>query len=86
MPAINYLPAWIALLGACQKWGNAELGRIVFEHAVELDRMDGSLYVCMRNIYGVALVEGAEKVDVVGMANEAAPSDCRSVDSILCRE
>jgi pentatricopeptide repeat protein len=87
MPTINYLPAWIALLGACQKWGNVELGRTVFEHAVELDQMDGSLYVCMRNIYGVALVQAVEELDVMGVASEAplaALIDCRFADSKFC--
>ena len=32
-----YVPAWFALLGACEKWGNKELGRSVFERLTCFD-------------------------------------------------
>ena len=41
---------WHTLLGACRKWGNIELGKYAFKHAVELDDNDGSAHVCMYNI------------------------------------
>lgn len=37
MPSSNHLPAWCALLGACQKWGNAKIGSMAFENALRAD-------------------------------------------------
>ena len=42
---------WLALLGACRKWGNVRLGQWIFEHSVKLNENDASSYVCMSNIY-----------------------------------
>ena len=87
MAAFNYLPSWIALLGACQKWGNVKLGRRVFEHAIELDENDGSLYVCMYNIYAVAAMqEDSENLGVMNLKNEASyfwNLGCENVDSLF---
>ena len=33
----RYVPAWFDLLGACEKWGNKELGRSVFDHLTCFD-------------------------------------------------
>ena len=34
-PTSDYLPIWTSLLGACQKWGNVELGRFAFNQLVQ---------------------------------------------------
>jgi pentatricopeptide repeat protein len=47
----DYLPLWSSLLGACQKWGNPELARLTFEHALQLDESYASSYIGMCNVY-----------------------------------
>ena len=42
---------WHTILGACQKWGDVELGRHAFNHAMRMDENDVALYVYMLNIY-----------------------------------
>ncbi|KAH7422275.1 hypothetical protein KP509_12G001600 [Ceratopteris richardii] len=49
MPFPDYLPAWSALLGACQNWGNVKLGRLAFEHAAQLNGCASGPYVLMAN-------------------------------------
>ena len=62
----SYYPLWCALLGACQKWGNVQLGRFAFEQKVQLDPNNGAAYVLMSNIYVAAgLKEDAEKIEVM---------------------
>ncbi|KAI5071883.1 hypothetical protein GOP47_0014134 [Adiantum capillus-veneris] len=46
----DVLVVWRIILGACQKWGNMELGKEAFLHAVGMDEKGGSAYVCMSNI------------------------------------
>ena len=68
----DYLPMWTALLGACQKWGNVYLGRIAFDHAIQLDRKHVGTYICMRNIYAAAMMqEEAEKIETMRVNIEA---------------
>jgi pentatricopeptide repeat protein len=68
MPSADYLPAWLALLGACQKWGKLMVGKLAFEHAVRLDRKCAVAYDLMSSIYldagmqeNVAMVEDMRK-------------------------
>jgi pentatricopeptide repeat protein len=50
---------WHILLSACGRWGDANVGNVVFEHAVDLDANDAVSYVCMSNIYAASgLAEG----------------------------
>ena len=42
---------WHAVLGACQKSGNLELGKHAFEHVLQLDGTDSAAYIFMSNIY-----------------------------------
>ena len=68
MPTSDYLPVWTSLLGACQKWGNVELGRLAFEHAIRLDVKHVATYVCMRNIYiGADMQDYADKIHAMKM-------------------
>ena len=53
MPVGNCLLVWTALLGTCKKWANLNLGRLAFEHAIELDEENATAYICMSNIYGL---------------------------------
>ncbi|KAH7424107.1 hypothetical protein KP509_12G090300 [Ceratopteris richardii] len=43
-----------ALLAACKKWSNIQLGLQIFDHLLGLDDKESSLYVCMYNIYANA--------------------------------
>ncbi|KAI5059673.1 hypothetical protein GOP47_0025992 [Adiantum capillus-veneris] len=60
MPFPINLTVWHNMLGACQKHGNVELGRVAFKHAIQLNEKDVLACVSMRNIYAAA-----------GMQNEA---------------
>jgi pentatricopeptide repeat protein len=51
MPSLDYLPVWMTFLSACCRLGDENLGRLAFQHAVQLNENHASLYVCMRNIY-----------------------------------
>lgn len=51
MPYHPGIAMWNTVLWACQKWENVELGRQVFEEAVQLDERDIAAYVSMSNIY-----------------------------------
>ena len=51
MPLHPGIAIWHVILGACQTWGNVELGSLAFQHALQLDIEDASAYVCIRNIY-----------------------------------
>mgnify|MGYP002776909459 FL=1 len=64
---LECLPMWTALLGACQKWGNLMLGKLVFERIIGLDEDNTGAYVCMSNIYAAAVMEDGE---LVGVENE----------------
>ena len=56
MPTSDYLPLWIALLGACTKWGNLDLGGQAFEHVVGLNGKCSPAHASMRNIYAITLM------------------------------
>ena len=42
---------WLALLGACRKWKNVELGRFAFDHTIWLDENITAAYTLMAAIY-----------------------------------
>ena len=72
MPSIDYLPAWLALLGACQKWGNLMLGRLAFEHSIRLDEKCAVAYDLMSTIYLAAgMQEDSAIVESMRMENKA---------------
>ena len=72
MPTLDYLPMWTALLGACQKWENVELGRLAFEHTVRLDVKYVTAYVCMGNIYAAASMQAeADKMEAMRIQIQA---------------
>lgn len=53
-PGSDCLLLWSALMGACRKWVNVELGRRAFEHVVQLDEKFPAAYVYMSSIYAAA--------------------------------
>ena len=68
----DHLLLWSALLGACRKWVNVELGRWAFEHAILLDEKNVAAYVYMSNIYEAAsMQEEAEQVEALRKKNKA---------------
>ena len=55
---------WVALLGACRKWGNVKLGILAFDQTVQLDDSCAAAYVLMANIFAAAgMQKDAEKVE-----------------------
>ena len=66
MPSSHYPPVWVALLSACRKWGNLELGRLAFDQVVQIDDNLAEAYVFMANIYVAAgVLNDAEKVEAM---------------------
>ena len=51
LPFSTNLSVWHTVLGACQKWGDLNLGKVAFENAIQLDEKDGTAYVSMSNLY-----------------------------------
>jgi pentatricopeptide repeat protein len=58
------LPMWSALLGACRKWENAELGNVAFRRLMRLDDTYATAYVCMANICAAALDASCESEEL----------------------
>ncbi|KAH7425154.1 hypothetical protein KP509_11G042100 [Ceratopteris richardii] len=46
MPCSANFAVWSALLDACKVWGDVRVGKWAFEHALQLDRIDGTAYTC----------------------------------------
>ena len=52
------------LLGACRKWGNVKVGRLAFDHVIQLDRSCAAAYTLITNIYvGSGMVEEARMIE-----------------------
>ena len=51
MPYSHHSAVWIALLGACKKWGNLELGMLAFNRAIQLEHTCATTYVLMGDIF-----------------------------------
>ncbi|KAH7296863.1 hypothetical protein KP509_26G041700 [Ceratopteris richardii] len=54
LPFHEYAPVWNTLMGACQKSVNVMVGKLAFQHALNLDEHDAIPYVYMENIYAAA--------------------------------
>ena len=66
MPYIANMSIWHSVLGACQKWGNVKVARLAFEHALQIDEMDATAYVCLSNLYATCgMKEDAEKINAL---------------------
>jgi pentatricopeptide repeat protein len=69
------LPLWWALLGACCKWVNVEVGRWAFQQSLKLSGNHASVYVCMRNIYAAAgMHEEANDIETWRIQSESHES------------
>ncbi|KAI5064468.1 hypothetical protein GOP47_0021138 [Adiantum capillus-veneris] len=54
---------WYALLSACWKWGDVNIGRWAFEQAVLIDKSSAAPYILMANVYTDAgMQEDASKL------------------------
>ena len=70
--SLDHLPLYLAILGACKKWVNVELGRWAFEQSLKLDVKCASAYVGMRNIYSESGMQiESDKVEALRVQNEA---------------
>lgn len=66
MPFQPDLVTWSTLLGACQNWGNVELGRQSFEWVARLDENNAAAFIVMSNIYAEAdMWEDAERIEAL---------------------
>jgi pentatricopeptide repeat protein len=73
MPSSDYLPVWLALLGACRKWANVKLGKLVFDQAIQLDSGYSAIYDLMAEIFAAAgMLEDAERVEDMMTRNMCA--------------
>ena len=66
MPCTDCLAVWVALLGACRKWGNVMLGTVAFDQITQLDCTCATAYVLMCSIFASAgMHEDAENVETM---------------------
>jgi uncharacterized metal-binding protein len=78
------IQAWTTLLGACRICGHVELGKMAFEHAVELDKRCTSAYICMWSIY-VAAGMHADAIEIEAMRLRSGGREEDAVDDAgLC--
>jgi pentatricopeptide repeat protein len=64
---------WLALLNACKKWGNVELGRSAFDQTMQLNQGCAAAYVFMANIFTVrGMREDAESIEDMRIKYETA--------------
>ncbi|KAH7428142.1 hypothetical protein KP509_10G077700 [Ceratopteris richardii] len=64
--------AWPAILCACEKLGDVNVGRWAFNHGMQMDKRDATYYVLMANIYAAAgLQKEAREIETVELENEA---------------
>ena len=57
---------WLAILGACRKWGNVKLGRYVFEQISKFDETEIGAYISIHNIYADAGMLGEDMSEIDG--------------------
>ncbi|MCO5614963.1 hypothetical protein L7F22_069249 [Adiantum nelumboides] len=71
-PHFPTVEMWLAVLGACRKWKNVELGRQAFKAVLLVDETEGAAYICMSNIYAEAgLLDDAKKVEALRLQKQA---------------
>ncbi|KAH7297370.1 hypothetical protein KP509_26G066800 [Ceratopteris richardii] len=69
MPSTDRLPAYFAILHACQKWGNVQIGRLAFEHAFALDKASAVPYIFMNSLHISADIQYADNMEVLQLMN-----------------
>lgn len=50
MPFKADFVVWSTILGACQKWGDVELGRQAFKHCMRIEENHAAMFILMSNI------------------------------------
>ena len=66
MPSSDHSVIWLTLLGACKKWGNVKLGKLIFDQALQVDDTCAVAFVLMANIFTMAgMQEDAEKIEAM---------------------
>jgi pentatricopeptide repeat protein len=72
MPCSDHVVLWLALLGACRKWGNQGLSRLAFDQILRLDSKCSAAYSLMSGIYADnGMRADAEKVEAMGVKHAA---------------
>ena len=51
MPFCPNIVTWHSMLNACRNWGNVDIGKEAFKHALCLDRNDSASYALMSHVY-----------------------------------
>ncbi|KAH7283110.1 hypothetical protein KP509_35G061000 [Ceratopteris richardii] len=63
---------WSALLSACRKWGDVNVGKWAFDHAVQVNKQASAIYVLMADIYAAAgMHDDAESIEALRIQNKA---------------
>lgn len=66
MPSSDYSVIWSALLAACCKWSDVNVGRWAFNHAIQVDKSDAAPYICMAKLYASAgMQEDADMIEAM---------------------
>ena len=72
IPLSNDPKLWLALLGACRKWGNVKLGMKAFDQAVQLDSGGTAAYVLMADLFAASAMEmDVEKINPTAVRLDA---------------
>ena len=76
MPCSHHSAVWIALLGACKKWGNVELGMLAFDQAIQLDHTCATAYVLMGDIFTLSgMQENAQNIETMRFKDAFSEED-----------
>ncbi|KAF5175942.1 Pentatricopeptide repeat-containing protein [Thalictrum thalictroides] len=79
MPMDANVIIWGALMGACEKHGNVEMGEWVAKHLEELEPWNDGVYVVLSNIYArVGMWEDVERVRMIMKTRKIAKSPAYS--------
>ncbi|KAH7299383.1 hypothetical protein KP509_24G008500 [Ceratopteris richardii] len=66
LASYDHLPICSSLLNACRNWGHVQLGRLIFERIIQLNKHDAAAYTCMAEIYADAgMQEDAKKIKFI---------------------
>jgi pentatricopeptide repeat protein len=66
MPCPEHPAVWLALLGACKRWGNVRLARVAFDQVVQLDDGCAGAYVLIAAIFsGAGMQEDVQQVEAM---------------------
>ena len=76
MPYSHHSAVCIALLGACKKWGNVELGMLAFNRAIQLEHTCATTYVLMGDIFtSSGMQENAQNIETMRFKYASSEKD-----------